>query len=406
MNNFTNAGPSGPVIKVIGVGGIGCNAVQHMIENGIEGVQYICIDTDKSMLDSMSAKSKIFINRHDEEHNNLDPFIDANKQRIRTLLEKTDLAFIIASISDDTGLKIAPTIAQLAKDNNILTLGIFTQTSESKHLVSSPFQQQAHDQLSRYVDTLITIPVESTINSQPLVNSILEAITRAKYLLHTAFQELANGICNTAYSYLGNISSNSNSMRVDATSTFIPVVHNLTPVEKTREAANPDQATQVIYKLVQSISELITIEGLICLDFADIRPITFEMGKAAFGLGKAHGNGRVKAALTAALSCPYLSSADIKSAKGIIVAVSASSTLSINELDDAGETIYETFPNDANVIIGGNTDLSLEHEAVSITVLITGLEKDKHTHETISNLPRLSGSISYSELKYPKTQQD
>jgi|GEM_PF-1158941 cell division protein FtsZ len=308
-------------IKVIGVGGGGGNAVQQMIEYGIEGVQYICIDTDIEALNKMSAKPSIQIGHYCTSNSGSEKSSEAgekvtmdDRESIQEAISGSDMIFIIAGMGGETGTSAAPIIAQIAKEMEILTIAVVTKPYAYEGGKLMALAEKGIKELSEHVDSFITIPND-------------------KLMLMPEKQDTTRNVFN--------------------------------------------KANDILRIAVQDIAELIICPGLICIDFADVRTVTSEMGMAMMSLGEAIGENRAKSATLAAISSPLLNDIHIADAHGILVTVTAGLDLSIGELDDLGSIITEVASEDAIVVVGTNIDSDMTSGEFRVTLVATGLDKEK-----------------------------
>ena len=338
-------------IKVVGVGGGGGNAVGQMVTSGIQGVDFICANTDAQALKTAKVKTGIQIGTGITKGlgAGANPEIgrqaaQEDRERIQDVIEGADMLFITAGLGGGTGTGAAPVIAQMAKEMGILTVAIVTKP----FLMEGEKRMQVADQgiaeLGRYVDSLITIP-----------NEKLLTVLGPDTTLLNAFQ-----------------------------------------------AAN-----QVLQGAVQGIADLITRSGNINVDFADVRTVMSEMGMAMMGSGIASGEGRARAAAEAAISSPLLEDIDLAGANGILVNVTAGEDLSIGEFQEIGEAIKEFASPDATVVIGWVSDKDLENE-IRVTVVATGLGQSvgAGVAETL-RVVKSSGALepNYTDLEKPTVQR-
>ncbi len=336
-----------PVIKVIGVGGGGGNAVQHMVSAGIEGVEYICVNTDVQALKKMDMRTTMQIGAGITKGlgAGADPGIGRqaaleDRERIQETIEGTNMLFITAGMGGGTGTGAAPVIAQIAKEMGILTVAVVTKPfgfERSKRMAQA---EQGIKEMAIVVDSLITIPNDKLMPVLGKDTSLLEVFEKANDVLRGA---------------------------------------------------------------VQGIAELITCPGLINVDFADVRTVMSEMGMAMMGTGTATGENRAKEAAAAAISSPLLEDINIAGAQGILVNVTAGLDLSIGELDDVGTAITELASPDANVVVGTVIDSSMTDGELRVTMVATGLGKDKLLAEAplAAIQPQSNGEIDYKKLERP-----
>ncbi|MBX3665286.1 MAG: cell division protein FtsZ [Burkholderiales bacterium] len=306
------------VIKVIGVGGCGGNAVDHMIVQGVQGVEFICANTDAQALKRNQAKTQLQLG--DEITKGLgagaNPEIGRqaaleDRERIAELISGADMLFLTAGMGGGTGTGAAPVVAEIAKELGILTVAVVTKpfAFEGKR---QRIAQEGLDALAQHVDSLIVIPNDKLM--QVLGNSIT---------LDEAFR-----------------------------------------------AAN-----DVLHGAVAGIAEIISCPGMINVDFADVRTVMGEMGMAMMGSAKAAGIGRAREAAEQAVACPLLEDINISDARGVLVNISASkSTFQLQEMYDVMETIKAFAADSATVIVGTVYDDSLE-DGLRVTIVATGLGK-------------------------------
>ena len=307
----------GAVIKVVGVGGGGGNAVQHMVANKIEGVDFICANTDAQALKNTEAKTVLQLGSNMTKGlgAGANPEIGRqaaleDRERIEEVIEGADMLFITAGMGGGTGTGGAPVIAEIARDMGILTVAVVTRPFPFEGAKRSLVADDGIEELSKYVDSLITIPNEK----------LLSVLGKGVTLLD-AFKS----------------------------------------------------ANDVLLGAVQGIAELITRPGLINVDFADVRTVMSEMGMAMMGSGSAQGQDRAREAAESAISSPLLDDIDIAGAKGILVNVTAGLDLSIGEFDEVGTIIKGFASEDATVVIGTVIDSEMTNE-FRVTVVATGLD--------------------------------
>ena len=318
MFELMDAHSQSAVIKVIGVGGGGGNAFSHMVNTGIEGVDFVCANTDAQALNTARVKTALQIGCNITKGlgAGADPDIGRqaameDRDRIVEVIEGADMLFITAGMGGGTGTGAAPVVAQVAKELGILTVAVVTKPFELEGSKRMTIADHGIAELSKYVDSLITIP-----------NEKLLAVLGSDTTLIDAFQ-----------------------------------------------AAN-----EVLQGAVQGIAELITTPGTMNVDFADVRTVMSEMGMAMMGSGVSSGEGRAREAAEAAISSPLLEDVNLSGANGILVNVTSDLNLTIGEFSEIGDTIKEFAASDATVIIGSALDQSMKDE-VRVTVVATGLGK-------------------------------
>lgn len=315
------------VIKVFGVGGGGSNALDYMVAEKIDGVEFICANTDIQALDKSRAPIKLQLG--DAITRGLgagaNPEIgrqsaEADRDQIRKLLQGTDMIFITAGMGGGTGTGAAPVVAELAKEMGILTVAVVTKPFSFEGRKRMVVADEGIKNLAANVDSLITIP-----------NNKLLSVLGKNVTLLNAFK-----------------------------------------------AAN-----NVLLGAVQGIAELITRPGLINVDFADVRTVMSEMGMAMMGTGFASGENRARAAAEAAIASPLLEDVELSGAKGILVNITAGLDMSIGEFEEVGDTIKAFASEDATVVVGTVIDPEMSDE-LRVTVVVTGLGKITDTPVTLS----------------------
>ena len=307
------------VIKVIGVGGGGGNAVAHMVKAQIEGVEFICANTDAQAMKNTGAKTMLQLGANVTKGLGAGANPEVGRQaaledreRIEELLEGTDMVFITAGMGGGTGTGAAPVVAQLAKERGILTVAVVTKPFPFEGRRRMQVAMKGIDDLQQHVDSLITVPNEK----------LLTVLGREVTLL-AAFK-----------------------------------------------AAN-----EVLQGAVQGIADLITSPGLINVDFADVRTVMSEMGMAMMGSGSARGDDRAQAAAEAAINNPLLEDVDLAGACGILVNVTAGPNLTMREFDEIGRIVHDFASEDATVVMGTSMDPELKDD-VRVTVVATGLNRN------------------------------
>ncbi|MDY6017699.1 MAG: cell division protein FtsZ [Oscillospiraceae bacterium] len=303
-------------IKVIGVGGGGGNAVNRMITSGVLGAEFIAVNTDKQVLVHSKATHKIQIGEKSTHGQGAGgkPEIGAkaaeeSKDSISDALKGTDMVFITAGMGGGTGTGAAPVIAQVAKDMGCLTIGVVTKPFKFEGRRRMVQAQEGISKLAEHVDSLIVIP-----------NDRLRALDEKKKTIAEAFAE----------------------------------------------------ADEVLLQGVKSISELIKIPGFINLDFADVTSVMKDAGYAHMGVGRAKGKDKAECAANAAVSSPLLETS-IAGAKGVIISITASDDVDLEDVENAAEIITAKAHEDANITWGIAFDPDLDDEMV-ITVIATGFD--------------------------------
>ncbi len=308
------------VIKVVGVGGGGGNAVNHMLQAEIEGVEFICANTDAQALSHSEVKTALQIGSTLTKGlgAGANPNIGhqaamEDKDRIAETLKGTDMVFITAGMGGGTGTGAAPVVAEVAKEMGILTVAVVTKPFPFEGPKRMKIADAGIAELTENVDSLITIPNERLLEVMGKNVSLLDAFS----------------------------------------------------------AAN-----DVLLNAVQGIAELITRPGLINVDFADVRTVMSEMGMAMMGSGSASGENRAHEAATAAVHSPLLNDVNLNGAKGILVNITAGLDLEIGEFDEVGNTVRDFADEDATVVVGTVIDPDMSGE-IRVTVVATGLGEGK-----------------------------
>jgi cell division protein FtsZ len=304
------------VIKVIGVGGGGGNAVSHMVDAGIEGVDFICTNTDAQALKGSRVRTSLQIGCSITKGLGAGANPDVGRQaamedrdRIYEVIEGADMLFITAGMGGGTGTGATPVVAQVAKELGILTVAVVTRPFGMEGNKRMMIADQGITELGKYVDSLITIPNEKLLTVLGGETTLLDAF----------------------------------------------------------RAAN-----QVLQGAVQGIAELITRPGLINVDFADVKTVMAEMGMAMMGSGASSGEDRAREAAEAAISSPLLEDINLAGANGILVNVTAGMDLSIGEFQEVGATVKEFASDDATVVVGTVIDPDMTDQ-IRVTVVATGL---------------------------------
>ncbi|MGL4206415.1 MAG: cell division protein FtsZ [Aeromonadaceae bacterium] len=328
MFTFEPVGSQGDdaVIKVIGVGGGGGNAVEHMVRESIEGVHFIAINTDAQALRNSGAETTVQIG------NNITKGLGAganpeigreaaleNRDEIRQMLEGSDMVFIAAGMGGGTGTGAAPVVAEVAKELGILTVAVVTKPFNFEGKKRMSYALQGIEELSKHVDSLITIPNDKLLKVLGKGVSLLEAF----------------------------------------------------------KAAN-----DVLLGAVQGIAELITRPGLINVDFADVRTVMREMGTAMMGTGFARGDDRAEEAAEKAISSPLLEDVDLAGARGILVNITAGMDVTMEEFEIVGNAVKAFASENATVVVGAVIDPNMQDE-LRVTVVATGIGQDRKPEITL-----------------------
>lgn len=336
------------LIKVIGIGGGGGNAIEHMMAESIEGVDFICANTDAQALQRSSARTVIQLGEEITKGlgAGANPDVgrqaaEENRDRIREALVGTDMVFLTAGMGGGTGTGAAPIVAEIAKELGILTVAVVTKPFAFEGRKRMKIAEEGIKSLSKYVDSLITIP-----------NNKLLSVLGKNISLLNAFK-----------------------------------------------AAN-----NVLRGAVQGIADLITRPGLINVDFADVRTVMSEMGMAMMGTGIGNGENRAREAAEAAISSPLLEDVDITGARGVLVNITAGMDMSIGEFEAVGDAIKGFTSENATVVVGTVIDPDMAEE-MRVTIVVTGLgrDADKETAKPQSTVTktRNDGTLDYHQLDRP-----
>ncbi len=344
---FMDTQSQSAVIKVIGVSGGGGNAVQHMVEQNLDGVDFICANTDAQALKNSSAKTTIQIGTSITKGlgagANPDIGREAaleDRERLQEILQGADMIFITAGMGGGTGTGGAPIVAQVAREMGILTVAVVTRPFSFEGKKRMEVAENGIEELKGFVDSLITIPNEKLLSVLGKNVSLLDAF----------------------------------------------------------KAGN-----DVLLGAVQGIAELITRPGLINVDFADVRTVMSEMGMAMMGSGKATGENRAREAAESAIASPLLEDVNLAGARGILVNVTAGMDMSIGEFEEVGNTVKEFASDNATVVVGTVIDPEMSGE-LRVTVVATGLGREG---ERVEQKPKLvvektvEGDVDYGQLDKP-----
>lgn len=344
MFELVDATNQAAVIKVIGVGGGGGNAVQHMLGANIEGVEFICANTDSQALKNSGAKTVLQLGSNMTKGlgAGADPEVGRqaaleDRDRLMDVLDGSDMIFITAGMGGGTGTGAAPIVAQVAKEMGILTVAVVTRPFAFEGKKRSSVAEEGIIELSQFVDSLITIPNEKLLSVLGRDISLLNAF---------------------------------------------------------------GAANDVLLGAVQGIAELITCPGLINVDFADVRTVMSEMGMAMMGSGKAQGEERAKIAAEAAISSPLLEDVNLSGARGILVNITAGMDLSIGEFDEVGNTIKEFASENATVVVGTVIDPEMSGD-IRVTIVATGLGNIKEDASRVKLVQNADVSVDYKDLERP-----
>lgn len=312
-------------IKVVGVGGSGTNAVNHMVESGVKGVEFIAVNTDAQDLQESSAKKKIHVGKNltrglgtGMNAETGKQAAEATKEEIEEALKGADMVFIAGGEGGGTCTGAAPVVASIARDLQALTVGVVTRPFTFEGAQRSRLAAQGIDELKKAVDALIIIP-----------NDRLLAVANKETTLESAFK-----MCD-----------------------------------------------EVLQSAVQGISDLIIKPGIINLDFADIRAILQDAGSALMGIGSGTGDKRAERAATMAINSPLLD-VSIDGAKGVLFAVAGGDDLTMLEVQEAARIITESVDKDAKIIFGAINDNKLKKGEIKITVIASGFPEGAVTESS------------------------
>ena len=340
--------PHNANIKVIGIGGGGGNAIEHMMAEHIEGVDFVVANTDAQALSRTSARTVIQLGEEITKGlgAGANPDVgrqaaEENKDRIKEILQGCDMVFLTAGMGGGTGTGAAPIIAQIAREINVLTVAVVTKPFAFEGRKRMEIAERGIEELKKSVDSLITIP------NNKLLNVLGKNIT-----LLNAFK-----------------------------------------------AAN-----NVLLGAVQGIADLITRPGLINVDFADVRTVMSEMGMAMMGTGVSSGENRALEAAEAAIASPLLEDVNFNGARGVLVNITAGMDMSIGEFEAVGEAVKEFASEQATVVVGTVIDPEMSEE-LRVTVVVTGLgdstiaTKAPHFQKTVRAAKE--GNTDYHQLDRP-----
>ncbi len=318
---FESSSRNQAAIKVVGVGGGGGNALNNMILSGLQGVEFVAANTDAQALEYNSAPTKVQLGG--EITRGLGCGADPEKgrgsalevrERLREIFQDTDMVFVTAGLGGGTGTGAAPVVAEIAREMGALTVGVVTKPFVFEGKVRTRNAERGLDELHSVVDTVITIP-----------NQRLLALAGKNTAMKDAF-----GL-----------------------------------------------ADEVLFNAVRGISDLITIHGLINLDFADVRTIMNQMGVALMGTGTATGDERAIEAARAAISSPLLEDLSIEGAHGVLINITGGSDLTLFEVNEASTLIQEAAHEDVNIIFGAVIDEAMPEGEMRVTVIATGLDDQR-----------------------------
>lgn len=337
-------------IKLMGIGGGGGNAVDHMVRSSIEGVDFICANTDAQALNNVQSKMALQIGANMTKGLGAGANPDIGRQaaledreRIQEAIEGTDMLFITAGMGGGTGTGAAPVIAHLAKEMGILTVAVVTKPFPFEGKKRMKVASDGIAELQQHVDSLITIPNEKLLTVLGKNMTLLDAF----------------------------------------------------------KAAN-----EVLQGAVQGIAELITRPGLINVDFADVKTVMAEMGMAMMGSGVGTGEERAREAAEAAINSPLLEDVHLSGARGILVNVTAGMDMAIGEFEEVGTTIKSFASEDAQVVVGTVIDPELDDE-LRVTVVATGLgQPQQQTARPRAVARTADGQVDYDQMDRPTVMRN
>ncbi len=316
-------------ITVIGVGGAGGNAINHMIDSDMRGVEFIACNTDAQALSINKAAYKLQIGRELTKGLGAGArpeigrqAVEENRDDIASIIEGSDMVFITAGMGGGTGTGAAPVVAEIARELNTLTIGVVTRPFIFEGRKRIKQAEAGIAEMRKHVDTIIIVP------NQRLLGLVGK---------NTTFQE---------------------ALQI---------------------------ADNILFYACQGISELITTPALVNLDFADVRTIMANMGDALMGTGFASGEYRASEAAQEAISSPLLEDVQIKGARGVLVNITGGSDMTLHEVNDANNVIYEAAGEEANIIFGAAIDESMNGQ-VRVTVIATGFGDKKEMAKPVQQL--------------------
>src|SRR2546425_1705788 len=333
-------------IKVIGIGGGGCNAVNSMIAAGLEGVEFIAVNTDMQALGISQAPSKIRIGKNglgagaNPEIGREAALDDADQ--IRDALVGADMIFVTAGMGGGTGTGATPIVANIARELNALTVAVVTKPFLFEGGKRMTRAEDGLRELRKYVDTMLVIPNQRLLG----------------------------------------------------------IVDKTTPLREAFKVAD-----DVLRQAIKGIADVITIPGLVNVDFADVRAVMGHMGRAVMGMGVAHGANRAVEATQRAISSPLLEDGSIDGARGVLLNITGGASLSLHEVTEASSIIEQAVDRDANIIFGAVIDDRLKEQLV-ITVIATGFGRGETAMQHAPRqtaLPTISTRETTVHELHPKT---
>ena len=347
MFELVNNVAQNAVIKVIGVGGGGGNAVQHMVSSEVGGVEFLCANTDAQALNHMDSRNVLQMGGEITKGLGAGANPDIGRQaaledrdQLAEMLSGADMVFITAGMGGGTGTGAAPIVAEVAKELGILTVAVVTKPFPFEGRKRMLIAEEGIKHLSEHVDSLIIVPNEK----------LLQVLGKSCTLIK-AF----------------------------------------------------DEANDVLKGAVQGISDLIIRPGMINVDFADVRTVMSEMGTSMMGTGTARGENRAVEAAEAAVRSPLLEDVDLMGARGILVNITAGLDLSLGEFSDVGQVIEEFASDNATVVVGTVIDPEMVDD-IKVTVVATGLQKnepEQGTVKVVSNTRKPDGELDLNKLELP-----
>ncbi len=332
-------------MKVIGIGGAGGNAVNRMIEEGLSGVEFISVNTDAMALDNNRATHRLQIGERITKGlgAGANPEIgriamEEDQEKIADILEGSDMVFITAGMGGGTGTGGAPVVAEVTKEMDILTVAIVTRPFLFEGKIRDKNAKKGIDELRKSVDTIIVIPNQKLLSIVDRNTSLMDAFKTADQVLHHA---------------------------------------------------------------TKGISDLISVHGLVNLDFADVKTIMKGMGDALMGSGYSEGDNRAALAADAAIHSPMLDDISIAGAKGILINVTGGEDLTLYDVGDATQTIYDAVgeDNDTNIIFGAVTDPQMSGK-IQVTVIATGFNEESVAPESTSG-KKISLAKGFERVRKP-----
>ncbi len=333
------------VIKVVGVGGGGGNAVRHMLASEIEGVEFICANTDAQALKDLDSKSLIQLGGNITKGLGAGANPEIGRQsamedrdRIAEALKGSDMVFITAGMGGGTGTGAAPIVAEVAREMGILTVAVVTKPFSFEGGKRMKVADAGLKALEDTVDSLITIPNEKLLTVMGKKTSLLDAFA---------------------------------------------------------------SANDVLLGAVQGIADLITRNGMINVDFADVKTVMSEMGNAMMGTARATGDERAREAAEGAIRSPLLDDINLQGARGILVNITAGMDLNLGEFSEVGDIVREFASESATVVVGTVIDPEMESE-LKVTVVATGLNAEADApQKVVDNTRSMDGKTDYNQLDRP-----